>query len=164
MKGLRIGMVAGALLAAPLAAVDAQQQQPPPPAPASPSVQSSGRAAGVEVAAGTVIGARVRDTEGNELGAVSQLMIEPQQGRITSVVIKRGGTLGIGGQEMAVPWETVKVQRDGNDVVLTVQQPVLEQAPRQQGQGQQDRQDKRSDPSASPATGQDRPNSERPRR
>jgi sporulation protein YlmC with PRC-barrel domain len=148
MRAIAISMVVGGLLVAPFAGAGAQPQQSP--GAGSPSAAgSSGRSTGVEVAASTLIGAKVRDPQGKELGSVSQLMIEPQQGKVTSVVIKQGGTLGMGGHEMAVPWDAVKVQRDGTSVVVTVQQQVLEQAPRDQGrQG--------GEPSASPSGQQPR--------
>jgi hypothetical protein len=72
----------------------------------------------------------VRDSQGKDVGSVSKLMIDPAQGKVTSVLIRRGGTLGMGAKEMAVPWNAVQIKRDQNQkMVVTLQQPLLEEAP-----------------------------------
>jgi hypothetical protein len=46
-----------------------------------------------------------------------------------TVVIQQGGTLGIGGKSVSMPWESMKVARDGDSIVLTAEQQMLDQAP-----------------------------------
>ena len=74
-------------------------------------------------------------------------MIDPNEGKITSVIITRGGTLGMGGKELSMPWDALKLQRDQNQrLVVTMQREMLEQtqpaAPPRNGQ-----------PAASPPSG-----------
>jgi sporulation protein YlmC with PRC-barrel domain len=146
MKGLvRIALVA-ALVGTPVGAAVAQQPPssptpssgsptPPPPqqqpAPSSPQPQASGQPAGLTVASDSLVGTKVRDGQGKEIGEISKLLIDVKQGKVTSALIKQGGSaLGLGGKEISVPWESLALQRGQNqELVATLQQPLLEQAP-----------------------------------
>jgi sporulation protein YlmC with PRC-barrel domain len=153
-----------ALLAGPAAA-----QQPPPatsppaqtpstPAPtpstpaqtpstptSTPSASSQSQTPGLTVASDSLIGTKVHDAQGKEIGKISRLMIDAKQGKIASALIKQGGALGVGSKEISVPWEGLTLQRGKNqDLVVTMQQQYLEQAPsaspandREQGKKQQ---------------------------
>lgn len=112
---------------------------PPPSAPpqaqpqggSAPSTMQSGSQGRqqVQVDVNSLIGAAVRSSDGREIGKVDKLMIDPREGRVTTVVVSRGGTLGMGGDTMSVPWDSVRVGQDRNNVVLTVDQQLLDQAP-----------------------------------
>jgi sporulation protein YlmC with PRC-barrel domain len=92
------------------------------------------------VASDSLVGTKVRDAQGQDVGEISKLMIDVKQGKVMSAMIKQGGSLGMGGKEISVPWETLAIQRGQNqELVATMQQPLLDQAP-----------------SASPSSGQDR--------
>jgi sporulation protein YlmC with PRC-barrel domain len=119
MKTLLALALATALVGLPLGAGLAQQAPPP----------SNGGSAGLTITSDSLLGTKVRNAEGKEIGQVSKLLIDPKDGRITSVLITRGGVLGIGGKEVSVPWDALKVQRDQQQVVITMQQEMLEQAP-----------------------------------
>ena len=60
---------------------------------------------------------------------VERLMVDPKDGRVRTVVVQQGGTLGVGGRSVSMPWESVKVAQDGGRIVVTAEQPMLEQAP-----------------------------------
>ena len=96
----------------------------------SSASQASGQSAqtGVLVDANSIIGATVR-AQGKDIGKVERLMIDPKDGRVRTVVILQGGTLGMGGKSVSVPWESVKVAQDGDRIVVTSEQAMLEQAP-----------------------------------
>jgi sporulation protein YlmC with PRC-barrel domain len=117
------------LVGLPAGTVLAQQpqpsQQPPPPS-------------GVMITSDSLIGTKVRDTQGKEIGEITKLLIDAKGGKVASAIIKQGGTLGMGGKEISVPWDALTLQR-GQDqqLVVTMQQPLLEQVP----------------PAASPGTG-----------
>ena len=135
---------AAAVLAAPLATNALAQQpqtQPASPAPyALPSAQPAPVApnagavapmpAGqVLIAADSIIGAKIRDVNGEEIGQVKQLMLTPE-GRIQYAVLALGGVLGVGGEEVAVPWQSLQVKRDKTAVIVTADRQVLTQAPK----------------------------------
>ena len=78
--------------------------------------------------ANSIIGATVR-AQGKDVGKVERLMVDPKDGRVRSVVVQQGGTLGMGGKSVSMPWESVKVGQDGDKIVVTAEQQMLEQAP-----------------------------------
>jgi sporulation protein YlmC with PRC-barrel domain len=128
-------------------------QQPGQPA------QAGGQASGVQIQGSSLIGSEVRTSDGKDLGKVHDVMVDPQDGRIASVVISMGGTLGVGGKQMTVPWNAVQVGRDQQKVVVTLQQQVMPAAPRAQDQQRTDQ----SSPAASPpSSGQSQPPAQSP--
>jgi hypothetical protein len=40
-----------------------------------------------------------------------------------------GGTLGVGGKSVSMPWESVKVGQDNGKIIVSAEQQMLEQAP-----------------------------------
>jgi sporulation protein YlmC with PRC-barrel domain len=94
----------------------------------SPSPSGSSQQSGVLVDANSIIGATVR-SQGKDIGKVERLMVDPKDGRVRSVVIQMGGTLGVGGKSASMPWESVKVAQDGDRIIVSAEQQMLEQAP-----------------------------------
>jgi sporulation protein YlmC with PRC-barrel domain len=136
-------------------------QQPASPQPPSPAAQQpAGQQPGgqVEFDASAIIGSTVRDAQGKNIGKVNRLMVDPHEGRITTVVIGVGGLLGMGEKLVSMPWNAIKVGRDGDNIVLVAEQQLLEQAP------SAERRERDREPAASPATApekQDDPKKER---
>ena len=104
---------------------------PPPSAPSPPALNAPGQpgASGLLVDASAVIGSSVRGTDGKDLGRVNRLMLDPQTGRVTTVVIGIGGTLGFNEKLVSMPWESVKIAQDQGRVIVSVDRGLLEQAP-----------------------------------
>jgi len=102
--------------ALPIASAVAQQ----PATPTSPQA--------ILLGSDSLVGGTVRDSEGRDIGKVSRLMIDPNDGRITSVIIATGGTLGVGSNTISVPWNSVKIGQDRGKVIVTASQ-TLESAP-----------------------------------
>src|SRR5262249_39038976 len=74
---------------------------PPPQAPPASSGSTSSTPAtsptttsSLLVDANAVIGSAVRGADGKDIGKVSRLMLDPKTGRVNTVVIGMGGTLG----------------------------------------------------------------------
>lgn len=105
------------LLLAPASSAFAQQA-----APAAPAAQT------VLVGSDSLVGSAVRDASGRDIGKVNRLMIDPADGRITSVIIATGGTLGVGASMLSIPWSAVKVGQDRGKLIVTASQ-TLEPAP-----------------------------------
>ncbi|MGH7323846.1 MAG: PRC-barrel domain-containing protein [Candidatus Rokuibacteriota bacterium] len=141
MKRLIAFAVVAVVVGLPFSTAFGQQQQQT--SPGSPGEQQGARQTGAAIASDSLVGTKVRDAQGNDVGQVSKLLIDPNDGKVVSVVIKHGGAFGIGGTEMSVPWNAVKVQRDDRQrLVVTMQREMLEQAPTSE------------QPAASPATGE----------
>lgn len=79
--------------------------------------------------ANTLIGDRVRNNEGEDLGTIEELMIDLDNGRIVYVVLSFGGILGIGDKLFAIPWNAMSLDPDDNEMVLDLEREMLENAP-----------------------------------
>jgi sporulation protein YlmC with PRC-barrel domain len=77
-----------------------------------------------------LIGADVRNAQDEDLGDVEDVVIDPQGGGVQYVIVSTGGFLGIGSEEVAVPWEHLRVSSAMNALVLPVSEAAMEQAPR----------------------------------
>jgi len=64
-----------------------------------------------------LIGASVRNQAKETVGKIDDVFID-NKGAIRTVVVSVGGFLGVGSKDVAVKWEDIQFQRDGNSVVL----------------------------------------------
>lgn len=116
------------------------------PALAQGTSESGGAGSAVMIGSDSLHGTKVYDTDGKQLGTISRLLIGAD-GKVSSVVVKHGGTAGLGGKELAVPWDALKLQRGEKDgVIATMQRDMLEKAP------QAERSTSEKQPAASPST------------
>jgi sporulation protein YlmC with PRC-barrel domain len=79
--------------------------------------------------ASTFIGSSIVNTQGESLGKLDDLVLDPATGSITYAVLSRGSVLGLGGKLYAVAWEALKLQPDGKTFVLNVSPETLENSP-----------------------------------
>jgi sporulation protein YlmC with PRC-barrel domain len=84
-----------------------------------------------EVYASKIIGASVKNSQGENLGKIDELVIDPHDARIKAAVVAVGGVLGIGAKTVAIPWEKVTMGSgtDGDTVVVAMGKEELEKAP-----------------------------------
>ena len=150
MKKLLIGMVLPALVAVPLVA-SAQTSTPArDKAPARDTVKDTRPAwkndAGLHESR-TLIGMRVKSTADKDLGEIDNLLIDPQSGKISHVVVGYGGLAGVGEKKVVVPWSDVKLgaHQDGKKAYVTMDQSKLDAAPRWERSARADQ------PAASPS-------------
>jgi len=103
-----------------------------PPAP-PPSGQLGTRPSTMmnEVYASKLIGATVKNAQGDNLGKIDELVIDPQDARIKAAIVSVGGLLGIGAKSVAIPWNKVKMGSDADrdTVVVAMGKEEFEQAP-----------------------------------
>jgi sporulation protein YlmC with PRC-barrel domain len=118
-------------------------QQPAPPEQsksASPSSQNNPSASGhkpdaltavqgVLLSTETLLGSDVKNPQGQDVGDLKQLMLDPHTGRVMYAVVALGGFLGMGGKTVVMPWNALEVARDGKSLVLHVSPQMLQQAP-----------------------------------
>ena len=76
-----------------------------------------------------LIGATVKNPEGESLGSIQELVLDPQDAKIKNVVVSMGGLLGIGAKAVAIPWQEVTPQSDGKAVVVAMGKEELQSAP-----------------------------------
>jgi uncharacterized protein YrrD len=81
------------------------------------------------MAADTLEGDAVVNTEGEDLGKIRDIMLDVRTGRVAYVVLASGGFLGVGNKLFAVPWSALTLDADRKCFVLDVQKERLETAP-----------------------------------
>jgi sporulation protein YlmC with PRC-barrel domain len=117
-------------------------QQPAPPEQSKSASQSSqspptasGRkpdaltaVPGVLLSTETLLGSNVKNPQGQDVGDLKQLMLDPHAGRVMYAVVAMGGFLGMGEKTVIVPWNALEIARDGKSLVLNVSPQTLQQA------------------------------------
>jgi sporulation protein YlmC with PRC-barrel domain len=98
--------------------------RPPATAPTTPGMMN-------EVYASKIIGASVKNAQGESLGKIDELVIDPHDAKIKAAVVSVGGVLGIGAKSVAIPWDKVTMGSgtDRDTVVVAMGKEELEQAP-----------------------------------
>jgi len=81
------------------------------------------------VSAGTIRGTHVYNTDGEALGSIDDLMIDPGSGRIAYAIMSFGGFLGIGERYHPLPWSVLKYDRGRKGYVVPLTKAVLMDAP-----------------------------------
>jgi sporulation protein YlmC with PRC-barrel domain len=84
---------------------------------------------GVLLSTETLLGSDVKNPQGQDVGDLKQLMVDPHTGRVMYGVVTMGGFLGMGAKTVIVPWNALEVARDGKSLVLNVSPQMLQQAP-----------------------------------
>jgi sporulation protein YlmC with PRC-barrel domain len=84
-----------------------------------------------EVYASKIIGASVKSAEGESLGKIDELVIDPHDARIKAAVVSVGGILGLGAKSVAIPWDkmTMGTGADRDTIVVAMGKDELEKAP-----------------------------------
>lgn len=81
------------------------------------------------MSASTMIGNKVVNPTGEELGSVKELMIDLDDGRVNYAVLSFGGFLGLGDKLFAIPWEGLTLSTEEHAFILNVEKEQLENAP-----------------------------------
>jgi hypothetical protein len=92
--------------------------------------------------AAEIIGARVRGSDGNEIGEIKDLVVS-SDARIVTAVLSVGGLLGIADKLVAVPYTDLRMWSDDKTLAVPLVKAEIEAAPAYEGRP--------------PAVGQSRP-------
>jgi sporulation protein YlmC with PRC-barrel domain len=82
-----------------------------------------------EVYTSDLIGAPVKNPQGENLGSLQELVLDPREAKITNAVVSTGGLLGIGARAVAVPWQDVTLEADGKTLVVAMGKEEISNAP-----------------------------------
>lgn len=86
-----------------------QQQQNPSLAPNAVGDKSTmSSAASLE----KMMGKDVYGAEGNKIGSIEDIILDPQTGRAQLAIVERGGLLGIGGKSFAIDYTLLGMEGD----------------------------------------------------
>jgi sporulation protein YlmC with PRC-barrel domain len=81
------------------------------------------------LAASSVVGDKVYNHLGENLGQIKDIMLDIREGKVGYVVIEFGGFLGIGEKYFAVPFEALSLDTERHAFILNQSREVLENAP-----------------------------------
>jgi sporulation protein YlmC with PRC-barrel domain len=81
------------------------------------------------MAADTLVGDDVINGLGEDLGAITHIMIDVPSGRVAYAVLSAGGLLGVGDRLYAIPWNALMLDANRRCFVLDVSKDLLENAP-----------------------------------
>jgi sporulation protein YlmC with PRC-barrel domain len=120
------------LLAVPLAA-SAQTPMTPEKGPAAAKdTRPAWKADANLLESRHLVGMRIKNEQGKDVGEVDNLLIDPQSGKVSHAIVGLGGFMGVGERKVVVPWSELKVAAttDGKRPTATLDQTKLETAPR----------------------------------
>ncbi len=81
------------------------------------------------MAADFLVGERVVDPLGADLGKIEELMIDMQAGRVSYAVLSFGGIFGLGEKFFAIPWRLLQPDPVNRRFVLAIDRERLKNAP-----------------------------------
>jgi sporulation protein YlmC with PRC-barrel domain len=79
--------------------------------------------------ASKIIGTDVKDSYGEKLGDIKELVLNPESGQVVYAVVSYGGAFGVGDKLFAVPWNALHWAHDKENYVLNVDKGTLKKAP-----------------------------------
>lgn len=98
------------------------------------------------VEAKKLMGARVKGADGKDVGEIDQLLVNQSDGKVSHVVIGKGGFAGLGETKVVMPWSDLHVRWDGDKPMVSVETAALDRAQRYEAR------DRERAPAASPST------------
>src|SRR5688500_14014617 len=78
--------------------------------------------------ASKLIGMQVRNTKNENLGKISDLVIDQKSGKVAYAALSVGGVLGVGDKLVAVPFEAFTPNPGQDGLVLNIEKQRLQQA------------------------------------
>ena len=77
----------------------------------------------------SLIGNDVCNEQGEDLGDITEIMLDTNTGNVSYVVLTFGGVLGVGSKLFAVPWSALKIDIENKRFILNVDKELLNGAP-----------------------------------
>jgi len=79
--------------------------------------------------ASKITGAKVKNTTGDSLGDIKDLVIDPQNGQVVYAVVSFGGLMGMGDKLFAIPWRALRWTSPRDYYILDLDKETLKTAP-----------------------------------
>jgi len=82
------------------------------------------------ISASKLTGGTVKNTDGEKLGDIKEIMIDTETGRVAYAVLSFGGFLGMGDKLFAIPWSALRSHvSEPDSFVLSANKERLKAAP-----------------------------------
>src|SRR5512146_1407255 len=81
------------------------------------------------MSASTLIGDKVVNADGEDLGKIEEILIHIDSGKVAYAVLSFGGFLGVGDKLFAIPWEAFRLDEENKRFILDIDKERLEHAP-----------------------------------
>ena len=78
----------------------------------------------------SILGAKVIDSQGHDVGKIEDLVLDPADGRAIYAIVSLGGFLSPGDEHFPVPWQSLGFDQSEKIAVLNVEKERFETAPR----------------------------------
>lgn len=72
---------------------------------------------------------KLQGSQGEKIGSIEEVIVDPNTGRVAYAVVGLGGFLGIGERSFPVPWAAFQPAPDGDGLVLNIPRDRLTGAP-----------------------------------
>ncbi len=59
-----------------------------------------------------IIGSHINNLQGEDIGTIDDLIVNPDTGRVRFAVLSVGGFLGVGNDKLIVPWQAIGLQKN----------------------------------------------------
>jgi len=80
------------------------------------------------LSASSLTNTEVYNRSGQQIGQISELMIDLGTGRVAYAVLSFGGFMGLGDKLFAIPWALLQINTDKEQFILNVSKELLESA------------------------------------
>ena len=87
-------------------------------APADRTVSTGDFNASGDMAAGALIGTKVRNANKESIGKVDEVYLD-KDAKVTVVVVSVGGFLGVGSKDVGIKWSDLTLGQDGTSLAVT---------------------------------------------
>ena len=75
-----------------------------------------------------LLGSDVVSTQGEAIGSIEGLIIDASEGTVNAAVISVGGFLGFGAKNIAVDWDELQIEFDGEEITLDLTREQADEA------------------------------------
>lgn len=76
-----------------------------------------------------MVSGKVTDKMGEPYGRITDLLIDPANGKVALAVLSFGGVLGMGDTHRLIPWEALQMNPNTFDFQISIDKKLLEDAP-----------------------------------
>jgi sporulation protein YlmC with PRC-barrel domain len=77
----------------------------------------------------TIVGYKVKNPQGEDLGKIEDLALDPESGKVVYAVLSFGGFLGVGDKLFAIPWSALQARHADETFILSASKEELKNAP-----------------------------------